>query len=128
MSPFPLSPFPFPNAGRRRTTNNQTPPGSSRACCGHAGSDDTGFPIRERQKSPRLPPPFGCSALHQIAGAVLAASDRALPSQRATRIAVLDGVEARFQSHLAGFGWTWNILPGPVLLGVAPLMANPGRR
>jgi hypothetical protein len=59
---------------------------------------------------------------------MLAGSDRALPSQRATKIAVLDGVEARFQSHVAGFGRTWNMLPGPVLLAAAPLMANPGRR
>jgi hypothetical protein len=59
---------------------------------------------------------------------VLAASDRALPSQRATRIAVLEVVEARFQSHVAGFAPTWNMLPGPVLLAAAPLMANPGRR
>src|SRR5262249_8073253 len=82
----------------------------------------------QHHQSPRLPPSFGCSALHQIAGAVLAASDRALPSQRATRIVVLDGVEARFQSHVAGLGLTWNRLPGPVLLAAAPLMANPGRR
>ena len=77
---------------------------------------------------PRSPPSFGWSALHQIAGVVLAVSDRELPSQRATKIAVLDGVDARFQSHVAGFALTWNMLPGPVLLAAAPLMANPGRR
>src|SRR5262249_55198551 len=78
--------------------------------------------------SPMGPPSFGCRALHQIAGAVLAASDRALPSHRATRIALLDVVEARFQSHVAGLALIWKRLPGPVLLAEAPLMAKPARR
>ncbi len=51
---------------------------------------------------------------------MLARTDRALPSHKATRIAVLDGVEARFQSQVAGFGLTWNMLLGPVLLAGAP--------
>ena len=74
------------------------------------------------------PPSFGCRALHHIAGAMVAASDRTLPSQSATRITALDAVEARFQSHVAGSAPTWNRLPGPVLLAAAPFMANPGRR
>jgi hypothetical protein len=47
---------------------------------------------------PRPPPSFGCSAIHQIVGATLDASDRTLPSQAATRIAALDDVDARYQS------------------------------
>src|SRR5262245_3976334 len=83
---------------------------------------------RRRHQSPRTRPSFGWSALHQIAGAVLAASDRVLPSQSATRIPVVEVVEARFQSHVAGLAPIWNMLPGPVLLAAAPLIANPGRR
>jgi hypothetical protein len=82
----------------------------------------------QHHQAPRTPPSLGCKALHQMAGVVLAASDRALPSHNATRIALLDGVDARFQSHVAGSGLSWNIHAGPVLLGAAPLMANPGRR
>ena len=49
-----------------------------------------------RHQSPSIPPSSGRSALHQIAGVVLAATGRALPSHSATRIALLDGVEAVF--------------------------------
>jgi len=58
---------------------------------------------------------------------VLTDSDRTLPSHNATRIALVDGVEARCQSHTEGFGLTWNRLPSPVLKGEAPVIANPGR-
>src|SRR5262249_43986101 len=120
----------FDLAGRMRVTRKRR--FSSRYGCEarrpRCRRSQSGQRVRKRHQSPRLPPSFGCRALHQIAGAMVAASDRTLPSQSATSIAVLGTVEARFQSHVAGSAPTWNMLPGPVLLAAAPLMANPGRR